>query len=304
VSPRATPSLIRGHYLCLIKLFHPDRLPEATAADIACSRRLNAAYHVLAAPEQRACYDRTHPGRKRRIRSSDPRDFYGHHWVPLEMGEAPARTGFAANPWLWSGSIGVLGLLLGGIVILLWQAEGPRSLRANGPLAMTAAPPRPYYLQGTGTTRTTQSQAAVQRPVAADAPASSHAPTNNADIDRRAALIGRRIANELQIAFRRGDRAQLAALFVEASWTALRHSDDLSSKEADRPAQSRRKLWLTFQDMAWRSSPDGRINGSGRIIVAREGPNGATREVHGSVDLELVPTDADYRVRRFRIQED
>uniref|UniRef100_UPI0025FABA89 J domain-containing protein n=1 Tax=Thiohalocapsa sp. TaxID=2497641 RepID=UPI0025FABA89 len=123
VSPRATRTLIREHYHFLIKLFHPDRLPDATETDIACSRRLNAAYHTLSDPDQRTRYDREHPGRKRRIRRSDPRDFFGHHWVPLESAEALPRTRVVPTRWIWSTSVGVLGLMLLGAAVVLWEPQ-------------------------------------------------------------------------------------------------------------------------------------------------------------------------------------
>jgi hypothetical protein len=56
--------------------------------------------------------------------------------------------------------------------------------------------------------------------------------------------------------------------------------------------------------MAWRDTLEGRINGDGRIIVRKPSKDGVTREVRGAVELELVPKESDYRIRRFRIQED
>lgn len=55
VSPQASTPTIRAAYKSLMQRHHPDRLQGAAAQDLA--RRINAAYEVLADPEQRRRYD-------------------------------------------------------------------------------------------------------------------------------------------------------------------------------------------------------------------------------------------------------
>jgi hypothetical protein len=305
-SPRATSKLIREHYLFLIKLFHPDRLRDATEADIACSQRLNAAYHVLHEPDQRARYDRQDTDRKRRIRRSDPRDFFGHHTVPLESADAPPRHRLGATRWILVASIGVLGLVAFVAAVILWEPQAPRPLRATAPLAAAAEQPRPYYLRGSDTAEAAPSGAARQTTAgtAPNAKPVANAPARIAETDPRATLIGNRVTDELQIAFRRGDTGRLAALFAEPLPAVLPHPVKPWPRAPQGPTTSSEQLWLSFHEMAWRSTLDGGINGDGRIIVSKPSRNGATREVRGAVELELVPTESDYRIRRFRIQED
>lgn len=135
VSPRATREVIRQHYLFLIKLFHPDRLHEATAADIACSRRINAAYDVLADARKRARYDQDTLGSKRRLTYSDPREFFGPHGVPLGAAETPHPGRFAGRGRALSVALGSVLLLVSAAALALWYFEPMRLLRAERPVA-------------------------------------------------------------------------------------------------------------------------------------------------------------------------
>jgi len=309
VSPRATRDEIRLHYLFLIKLFHPDRLHEATAADVACSRRVNAAYEVLADADKRARYDQDTLGPKRKLTYSDPREFFGPHGVPLRAAEAPHIGRFA-------GRRRAVGIVLVGVVLLggagalaLWSLEPMRSLRAQRPAAQAETPPLPYYLRREAATDPAPGRAeAPATPAAIAAPATAAAASADAGAvatDTDAAAIGSRIAERLQIALRRGDTALLAELLANPAAGDPRLPADGPLDAAQRRLRADGRLWLALEHMTWQWLPDGRIAGRGRAVVTERGTADATpTELTTNLTLELVPVDAHYRIQRIHLQDD
>jgi hypothetical protein len=311
VSPRASHTLIREHYLFLIKLFHPDRLPDATAADLACSRRINLAYKALSDPNRGSGFNLRQPGTKARIRVSDPRDFYGPHRVPIHAAVAPAHARPARAAWRTALVLGATGVVLAALGIGLWAFEPARPLRlATLPEAPEPTqPPRPRYLQPVE--RPPQAAAATLSSAPAPAPsllpasagAAAMAPARQAPVD--AAVIGARIVNELQIAVRRGDVAKLAALCAESFPLGPEQLRSLISPNPPRPVRTAGPLWLTLDDMQWHSAADGRINGRGRIVISTGAQSGEQAQGrNGTVELELIPVAADYRIHSLQIQDD
>lgn len=55
ISPRASQDVIQAAYRSLARTYHPDVNRSAEAAERI--RQVNAAYHVLSDPQNRACYD-------------------------------------------------------------------------------------------------------------------------------------------------------------------------------------------------------------------------------------------------------
>jgi hypothetical protein len=306
VSPRASHTLIREHYLFLIKLFHPDRLPDATAADLACSRRINLAYKALSDPDRGSGVNLRQPGAKARIRVSDPRDFYGPHRVPIQAAEAPVRARPARAAWRSVLVLGATGVALAALGIGLWAFEPPRPLRL-ATLPEPTQPPRPRYLQPVErlpqAAAATLSSAPAPALLPATAGPAAMAEARQARVD--AAEIGARIVNELQIAVRRGDVAKLAALCAESFPLGPEQLRSLMSPNQPRPVRTADPLWLTLDDMQWHSAADGRINGRGRILIST-GPQsgGQAQGRNGTVELELIPVAADYRIHRLQIQDD
>lgn len=305
VSPRASRDVIRHHYLFLIKLFHPDRLHEATAADVACSRRVNAAYHVLADADQRTRYDRDTLGSKRRLTYSDPREFFGPHAVPLGAGEAlhPRRL---AVRWRTVGivSAGVV-LLAGAGALALWSLEPMRSLRAQRPVAEAQTPPLPYYLRRGATTDPADGRAGAPATAAIAAAAVASADAAVAATDSDAAAIGSRIAERLQIALRHGDTALLAELLASPEGGEPRLQVDGPLREAWSRLGADGRLWLALGRMTWQRMPDGRITGRGRAVVTeRAAAAVAPTDLTTNLTLELVPVDAHYRIQRIHVQDD
>ena len=305
VSPRTPRDIIRQHYLFLIKLFHPDRLPEASAADVACSRRVNLAYHVLSHAERRAGYDREVKTR-RRVAYSEPREFFRLHPVPLQAAaQPPARRAHARRSWAILVSLAVL---IGGAAgFAMWHLKPMQVLRADGSLAGRAEPPLPYYLRGQDNAAAQQRQPAAPT---TGAHAASMTPPTAADAEAARtmasdpAAIGTRIGDLLQIALRRGDISSLATLLADSQADArhLRAEHLLQEARATLGADSR--LWLALKDMAWRQMPDGTITGSGEAVIAKRSGSVATPEVLSApMTLELIPVGTDYRIRRFRLHD-
>jgi hypothetical protein len=305
VSPRAPRDIIRQHYLFLIKLFHPDRLPQASAADVACSRRVNLAYHVLSHAERRAGYDREAKAR-RRVAYSEPREFFRLHPVPLQAAAPPpAGRAHARRSWAILVSLAVL---IGGAGFAMWHLKPMQVLRADGSLAVRAEPPLPYYLRGQDNAAAQQRQPAAPT---TGAYAASMAPPILAGADTARttesdpAAIGTRMGDLLQIALRRGDISSLATLLADSQADArhLRAEHLLQEARATLGADSR--LWLALKDMAWRQMPDGTITGNGKAVIAKRSGSVATPEVLSApMTLELVPVGTDYRIRRFRLHDD
>ena len=105
----ATRESIRSHYMLLIRMFHPDRVAEATDADLAYSSRLNAAYHVLHDPEERARYDQGLPkapseGDRAAIRgsSSSRRCMWSIQTRPRSLSRLPYRATAMDASGCWS----------------------------------------------------------------------------------------------------------------------------------------------------------------------------------------------------------
>jgi hypothetical protein len=312
VSPCAPHALIREHYLFLIKLFHPDRLPAATAADLACSRRINLAYKALSDADRRSRSSRGPLGAKARIRVSHPRDFYGPHRVPIKAADGPARVRPARAAWRLILALGAAGLVLAALGIGLWAFEPVRPLRvAAQPTA--PEPPRPHYLQQAKPPLQAAGGALSNVPAPAVLPGNAGASaTAKAPQGRvNAAAIGARIVNELQIAARRGDVATLAALCAESfplgpeQLRSLMAPVEAPPAKRAPPAKSLDRRWLALDDMQWQSVADGRIKGRGRVLVSTGGEVSATAQRrHGTVELELIPVAADYRINRLQIRDD
>lgn len=313
VSPSASRPVIREHYLFLIKLFHPDRLPNATETDLACSRRLNTAYQVLSDPGRRTRYDREHLRGKQRLRHSDPREFFGPHRVPLQAADARPRPALAAKISIWGVVLGIGCVVLSVGAFALWELRPARPLRALAPLETTQEPPRPYYLRGaeahvqtTAATTTSISEAQV----ATNALPAADVRTVTAEVPPDAIAIGTRIVTELQIALRRGDTRKLAELFTEPFPTDMYQGLGRSLPSEFSPSESPlngtgSKLWLRLTDMVWQNGPDGWISGYGQALVAGgTNTSAGAQGQSGTIELELVPVDADYRIRRLRFRGD
>ena len=308
VSPRASRAVIREHYRFLIGLFHPDRLPQPTEHDVACSRRLNTAHHVLSDPARRALYDREHLRATRQLRCSDPRDFFRAHRVPLQTPDAPRRAERPATGWRWR-----IALVLGCVVVVAfgiaaWRFEPERPLRVATPLETSRQPPHPHYLRGEETPQRKMVTTAVSgsgAPIAANAISVVDAARVAAQQPPDAAAIGTRIASELQIAFRRGDTDKLAELFAESFVTDLPEVSNLLLAHGHRPKGGDTKLWLTLTDMVWQHDPNGRISGRGQVLVGKgAGRNAGVQGLSGAVELELIRCDSDYCIRSLHIAQD
>ena len=61
LSRRCKTESIKRNYSLLVRLFHPDRMPEGDERGVVLAARINAAYQVLRDPEARARYDRGLP---------------------------------------------------------------------------------------------------------------------------------------------------------------------------------------------------------------------------------------------------
>ena len=142
----ASETTVRKHYRLLIRMFHPDRAVKQDDAVLAYASRLNAAYHILQDPEERARYDQGLPRGSSRRAHGDPVAFFSPRPTALEIAN-PGR-----GAWLrdLSGRSMVLGALLatvlgGGAFLLVHTPEAP-TLRASKTLSDNGLKPRPSYL--------------------------------------------------------------------------------------------------------------------------------------------------------------
>lgn len=143
----ASAEAVRAHYQLLIRMFHPDRLANASEADLAYSSRLNAAYRVLRDPEARARYDEQLPALSSRPRRGDLAAFFQPHQPELR----------AERPRLWQPvgnllrrpvvAVPMAGVLMVGVALLLMRWQTSADLRVLTPAEEVQERPLPRYLQ-------------------------------------------------------------------------------------------------------------------------------------------------------------
>jgi len=143
----ASADAVRAHYQLLIRMFHPDRLANASEADLAYSSRLNAAYRVLRDPEARARYDEQLPALSSRPRRGDLAAFFQPHQAELRV----------ERPRLWQPvgnllrrpvvAVPMAGVLMVGVALLLTRSQTSSALRVLKPVEGVQVRPLPRYLQ-------------------------------------------------------------------------------------------------------------------------------------------------------------
>jgi hypothetical protein len=306
LSPRAPLALVRNHYRILIKLFHPDKVPNATASDLSCSRRLNAAYEVLSDPSRRAGYDRQRRASRRKTRLSDPRDFYRPRQVALAQSNGGWRLALRRHrEGRWSLILGMVGLFsvlaIGGGI---WLAKPQPSLRASASIESALEPARPSYLAPPTDDSVTASFHPASLPaLGSSADALSNLSAAHGDLSKDdVAEIGQRLAQELQVASRRGDMRALADLFARPRASDPYVLLGLPSGGNTELSAEDNSVWLTLDAMRWRWAQGGLIIGIGRMKVSR--PMKPAEQRDGRVELTLVPTESRYLIRRARFEED
>ncbi len=320
--PDAPVELIRRQYRLLIKLFHPDRLGQATVADLACSGRLNTAYHQLSDVRRREHYDREHPHDTSQVRFSDPRGFFGSNHAALQAGTRSPR--IRATPRRRRSVTIVLGTSIALIATIsggLWLLEPAHPLRSTKPPAANTDRPRPSYL---GTLDAPEAPTPITLPVASERStpdpgldaARQPPPALRPDLPGATAKsgtvdagevsgIGARIADELQIAVRRGDERKLQQLLTSDSAARLQHLLGQAAAPANRATRGQVRPWVSLTGMHWQRRADGQIQGRGRLLV--ENPSHAevgAQVISATIELTLAASGQDYHISAMRLQQD
>ena len=132
--------------MLLIRLFHPDRVAGASDADLAYSSRLNAAYHVLRDPEERARYDQGLPSAFGRRSRQDPRVFFKPALSVVDVKESGrSHRRWTALParrlWIALATTGLLGA-----TYLVLRPPSEPALRLAGHEVVSTSAPLPRYL--------------------------------------------------------------------------------------------------------------------------------------------------------------
>ena len=143
----ASAEAVRVHYQLLIRMFHPDRLANASEADLAYSSRLNAAYRVLRDPEARARYDEQLPALSSRPRRGDLAAFFQPRQPELgvERPRLRQRVGnLLRRPVV---AVPMAGVLMVGVALLVMRWQTSPDLRVLTPAEEVQERPLPRYLQ-------------------------------------------------------------------------------------------------------------------------------------------------------------
>jgi len=153
LSTDAKPESIRRNYLILIRMFHPDRVKDATDADLAYSSRLNAAYRVLNDPEARAGYDLGLPKSLKARYHADPHWFFQPQLTPVDtLGrnrrQPPQSVLTKRRRIVFATGIALLGALLA-VGHLFTRNQPQPMLRLAGHDRIGQGAPMPRYLSET-----------------------------------------------------------------------------------------------------------------------------------------------------------
>jgi hypothetical protein len=317
LSRRCSPESIKQHRGLLVRLFHPDHLPENDERSVSLTVRINAAYQVLRDPQARRRYDSRLPPLPPGERShDDPSDFFRPH------GSVASVSGRTRTP---------SALPLRGRSVLLWTlvcfvmmalvylvAREPRQpmLRVNPELAGGTAQDPPYLHGGEGP------RATIEPPGQAGGEPSPRSnqgslPTildirerprdtapQHADREPRGEVTPTQAVSELvsrlERSFANGDLAGLVSLFtanavvndgVGAMAVGNAYSDMLGQAGQGR---------MTLSGLTWRTGQHERLLGQGAIrISTRRGPQLDWSDASGTVEIELVPWMGDYRISKL-----
>jgi hypothetical protein len=144
-----TAEAVKHHHSLLVRLFHPDRMPDDEERSIALTARINAAYQTLREPQARKRYDsglgrppfkaRSHPDTAAFFQPRDPLSGFGTSARRWQAVPVRARSGL-----LWT----LVAVCV--IVLLMLAFREPRqpTLRVNPKIARSNAP-GPSFLHGT-----------------------------------------------------------------------------------------------------------------------------------------------------------
>jgi hypothetical protein len=150
LSRRCTTEAIKQHHGLLVRMFHPDRLPEGDERGVVLASRINAAYRVLRDTEARARYDRSLPAPRRGgPYQGDAQGFFRARepaeplvWRPDP--QPPVR----GRPWRRPRLRWLLaGVPIAALVLFLLEEPGSPMLRVD-PERADRASPGPAYLSG------------------------------------------------------------------------------------------------------------------------------------------------------------
>jgi hypothetical protein len=146
-----SPEAVKQHHGLLVRLFHPDRLPESDERGGSLTARINNAYQILKDPQARRRYDKRLPPPSGDGRwSEDPRAFFRPQGPVLPGEPRPtepvlprSRAGSVVG-WLLAGASTM------GLVYAIVREPGLPLLRVNPDLGSGAAP-GPAYVHGDAT---------------------------------------------------------------------------------------------------------------------------------------------------------
>jgi hypothetical protein len=283
-SPMAS---VKRHHGLLVRFFHPDRRSGTDERSGLLTARINAAYQVLRDPDARGRYDQVLPRSEQASWGEADSDFFRPQapLVPITGGVPISPTPLVPGRplWLWA----LAGILLAVPVSLVILEPRQPLLRANPQLAQRAAPGPSYLL---GVESPTDARGPGARPPAVRQPGATL--DLSPDPGR---LIGR-----LERSFAAGDLPELVSLYT-ANAVINQGAGPAGILEAftdlDGQAEERR---MSVVGLTWRTAPDQRLVGWGHLRVStRSGSRADWRSAAGSLELELVPWEGDYRIAKM-----